>query len=382
MNFGRPIIFWVATVAAVIAVVVLLSGVLLPFVAGGVLAYLLNPIAGRIERLGINRLVATIAIIAVVIVTIGVLIVLTIPTIVSELSYFVESLPLYIRRLQTLTTDPSRPWLSKVVGEGLGEAERSFNELTSLAAGWLGAFLRSIWSGGRALISIVSLALVAPIVACYLTYDWNRMITAIDHWVPPAHRQTVRVLASEIDDTIRGFVRGQSLLCLVLAAFYASALSLIGLKHGALIGVASGLLSFIPYLGALSGLVISICVAIAQFWPESTSILLVLAIFFVGQSLADYVLAPYLVGRNVDLKPVWMLFALFAFGYLFGFVGLVIAGPLAAAIGVLMRFALRQYYASPLYAGTVPAAPLHEITGSRVPVEGLLHSAPREASHH
>jgi predicted PurR-regulated permease PerM len=382
MNFGRPIIFWVATVAAVIAVVVLLSGVLLPFVAGTVLAYLLNPIAGRIERLGINRLLATLAIITVVIVIIGVLIVLAIPTIVSELSYFVESLPLYIRRLQTLATDPSRPWLSKIVGEGLGEAERSFNELTSLAADWLGAFLRSIWSGGRALISIVSLALVAPIVACYLTYDWDRMIAAIDHWVPPAHRGTVRMLASEIDDTIRGFVRGQSLLCVVLAAFYASALSLIGLKHGALIGVASGLLSFIPYLGVLSGLVISICVAIAQFWPEGTSILLVLGIFFVGQSLADYVLAPYLVGRNVHLKPVWMLFALFAFGYLFGFVGLVIAGPLAAAIGVLMRFALRQYYASPLYAGAAPAAPLHDITGSRVAVEELLRSAPREASHH
>jgi predicted PurR-regulated permease PerM len=382
MNFGRPIIFWVATVAAVIAVVVLLSGVLLPFVAGAVLAYLLNPIAGRIERLGINRLLATLAIVTVVIVIIGILIVLAIPTIVSELSYFIESLPLYIRRLQTLATDPSRPWLSKIVGEGLGEAERSFNELTSLAADWLGAFLRSIWSGGRALISIVSLALVAPIVACYLTYDWDRMIAAIDHWVPPAHRETVRMLASEIDDTIRGFVRGQSLLCVVLAAFYASALSLIGLKHGALIGVASGLLSFIPYLGVLSGLVISICVAIAQFWPDGTSILLVLGIFFVGQSLADYVLAPYLVGRNVHLKPVWMLFALFAFGYLFGFVGLVIAGPLAAAIGVLMRFALRQYYASPLYAAAAPAAPLHDITGSRVAVEELLRSAPREASHH
>jgi predicted PurR-regulated permease PerM len=174
------------------------------------------------------------------------------------------------------------------------------------------------------------------------------MIATIDHWVPPARRETVRALASEIDKTISGFVRGQSLLCLALAAFYTSALSLIGLHHSVLIGVASGLLSFIPYLGSLSGLVISICVAIAQFWPEWRLVLVVLAVFFVGQSLADYVLAPYLVGRRVHLNPVWMMFALFAFGYLFGFVGLLIAGPLAAAIGVLMRFALRQYYASPL----------------------------------
>ena len=337
--------------AAVTAVVILLRGVLLPFVAGAVLAYLLSPIADRIERLGVNRPPATLAIVIVVVVTIATLIVLTIPVLVSELSYLIESLPSYIRRLQTLATDPSRPWLS--------------------------SFLRSIWSGGQALISILSLTVVAPIVACYLIYDWNRMIAAIDHWVPPVYRETVRMLASEIDDTIRGFVRGQSLLCLILAAFYASALSLIGLKHGAVIGIASGLLSFIPYLGVLSGLVISICVAIAQFWPEGTPILLVLAVFFVGQLLADYVLSPYLVGRNVHLKPVWMLFALFAFGYLFGFVGLLIAGPLAAAIGVLMRFALRQYYASPLYAGTAPTAPLHEITGSRVTTEELRRGAPR-----
>jgi predicted PurR-regulated permease PerM len=177
------------------------------------------------------------------------------------------------------------------------------------------------------------------------------MIAAMDHWVPPVRRETVRALASEIDKTISGFVRGQSLLCFVLAEFYGLTLSLIGLHHSVLIGVASGLLNFIPYLGSLSGLVISICVAIAQFWPDWRPVFVVLAVFFVGQSLADYVLAPYLVGRRVHLNPVWMMFALFAFGYLFGFVGLLIAGPLAAAIGVLMRFALRQYYASPLYAG-------------------------------
>jgi predicted PurR-regulated permease PerM len=191
---------------------------------------------------------------------------------------------------------------------------------------------------------------VTPIVACYLLYDWNRMIAAIDNWVPPARRETVRALAREVDDTIGGFVRGQSALCLILAVFYAAALWLLGLEHGALIGFVAGLLSFIPYLGSLSGLLISTCVAVAQFWPDWTSILIVPAIFFIGQSLADYVLSPYLVGRRVHLNPVWVMFALFAFGYLFGFVGLLIAVPLAAAIGVLMRFALRQYYASPLYA--------------------------------
>ena len=200
------------------------------------------------------------------------------------------------------------------------------------------------------MISVFSLAVVTPIVACYLVYDWERMIAVADNWVPPDRRDTVRTLAREIDDTISGFVRGQSALCLILALYYAAALSLIGLKHGLLIGLAAGLIGFVPYLGSLTGLVVSTCVAIAQFWPNWGLISLLPAIFFVGQLMADYVLSPYLVGRRVNLNPVWLLFALFAFSYLFGFVGLLIAVPLASAIGVLMRFAMRQYRASPLYA--------------------------------
>jgi predicted PurR-regulated permease PerM len=224
------------------------------------------------------------------------------------------------------------------------------------------------------LISILSLGVVAPIVAGYLLYDWDRMMGAIDNWVPPARRETVRALAREVDKTISGFVRGQSTLCLVLAIYYAVALRLIGLDHGFLIGVAAGLISFIPYLGSLSGLVISTCIAIAQFWPDWTPIWLVPAIFVVGQSLSDYVLAPYLVGRRVHLNPVWVMFALFAFGYLFGFVGLLIAVPAASAIGVLMRFAMRTYYASAYYAPAA-AGPIPQTEGSASPAtEAAVHS--------
>jgi predicted PurR-regulated permease PerM len=349
---NRPIIFWIATFAMIIAVVVLLRKVLLPFVAGAALAYLLHPIATRLERFGFNRLLSTLTIVAMIAIAIAILIVITIPRLVAEVSYFIESLPLYVRRMQTLATDPSRPWLSKMVGEGLEDTKRALDEFTSQMNIRLSTFLRSVWSGGEALISIVSLGVVAPVVACYLLYDWNRLLAVMDHWVPPARRDTVRALAVEVDDTVRGFVRGQGLLCLILAAFYASALLLIGLNHGALIGIVCGLLSFIPYLVAICGLVISLCVAIAQFFPDWTMVALVLAVFLIGELVADHVLAPYLLGQRAHLSPVWMLFALFAFGYLFGFLGLLIAGPLAAAIGVLMRFALRQYYASPLYGGS------------------------------
>jgi predicted PurR-regulated permease PerM len=357
MSFARPIVFWIALLAAFVAVLVLLRGVLLPFIAGMVLAYLLNPLVSKVERLGLSRLLATLAIVIPVVVAIIVLLILTVPIIGRELYQLIDSLPLYARRLHTLTSSSTRPWVSKIIGEGLGEAERSIGALTAQASEWFDTFLRSIWSGGRALISMFSLAVVTPIIACYLLYHWNAMIVAIDHSVPPVRRGIVRSLAREIDDTIGGFVRGQSVVCLILAVFYAGALHLIGLKHGALIGFAAGVIGFIPYLGSLLGVVVSTSIAIAQFWPDWTLIWLVPAIFLIGQSLGDYLLAPYLVSRRVHLNPVWVIFALYVFGYLFGFAGLMIAVPLAAAIGVLVRFALRQYYASPLYATSLPAYP-------------------------
>lgn len=354
MPLARPFIFWIAVLAAFIAAIVALREVLLPFVAGMVLAYLLNPVAVRIERLGLSRRLATIIIIVFTVGIFVVLLFLALPMIVRELAYFVDSLPLYIRRLHALATDSNWPWARKIIGEGLGEAERSIGDLTTLAEEWFGTFLRSVWSGGRALVTVLSLAIVTPIVAFYLLYYWKQMIVVVDNWVPPARREVVRRLAREIDDKVLGFVRGQSTVCIVLAVFYGVTLWLIGLKHGLLVGFAAGLMSFIPYLGSLSGLIVSTCIAIAQFWPNWTPIVVVPLVFLAGQSLADYVLAPYLVGRRVHLNPVWMIFALFTFGYLFGFVGLLIAVPAAAAVGVLARFALRQYYASSFYGPTAP----------------------------
>jgi len=354
MSYSSKIAFWLAISLALVAVIVSLREVLLPFVAAMALAYVLNPLASRIERLGVNRLVATLVIILVLLIAIVLVLVLTLPSAIRELAYFIDSFPTYVRQLHMLASNSDHPWVSKIIGEGLGEAEHSMGSLTALASGWLSSFLHSIWSGGRALISLFSLVIVTPIVASYLLYHWNGLIKTIDNWVPPARRETVRALAREIDNAIGGFVRGQSALCIVLAVFYAVLLWLIGLKHGALIGLTAGLISFIPYVGSLSGLTVSTCVAVAQFWPNWTSISLIPAVFLMGQSLADYVLAPYLVARRVHLNPVWVIFALFAFGYLFGFAGLVIAVPAAAAIGVITRFALRQYLESPLYATAAP----------------------------
>jgi predicted PurR-regulated permease PerM len=239
------------------------------------------------------------------------------------------------------------------VGEGF-RADTSVADLVTQGAGWLAAFLKSLWSGGTALISIFSLIVVTPVVAFYLIYDWPRMIATADALVPRPHQPTVRALASEINTGIAGFIRGQSAVCLILGAFYAVALSLTGLNFGPLIGLISGLISFIPYIGSMTGLVLSLGVAVVQFWPDWTMILVVLGIFLFGQFVEGNVLAPKLVGESVGLHPVWVMFALFAFGYLFGFVGLLLAVPLAAAIGVLARFALRRYRESSVYVGEEP----------------------------
>lgn len=351
MRLTRHMVFWVAAFVALVAILWLLRGILLPFVVGMVIAYLLNPLVTRLEHRGVSRLISTLAIVSLFLLGFVLLIILIAPIIGTQLTAFIERMPGYVTRLHALATDPSRPWLRNLVGSGFSEAD--LGEIVKQGAGWLAAFLRSLWSGGQALISIFSLVVVTPVVAFYLLYDWNRMINALDSWVPIPYRETVRALAREIDRAIAGFMRGQSGVCLILGSFYAVALTLAGLNFGFLIGLLAGLLTFIPYVGSLTGLVLAGGVAVAQFWPDWTSVLLVLGIFLAGQLVEGNVLSPKLVGESTGVHPVWLMFALFAFGYLFGFVGLLIAVPLAAAIGVLTRFALRQYLSSPLYTGVL-----------------------------
>jgi predicted PurR-regulated permease PerM len=348
--FQRQFIFWLAAVVVLVLLLWLLSEILLPFVAGLAIAYLLAPVTDRIERVGVNRLVAALLIIVLVVLIFVYLILLVAPILGGQLSSFIESVPGYVTKLQTLLSDPSRPWVQKLLGAGFNP-DKSITDLVTQGVGWLTTFLKSLWSGGRALVSLFSLIVVTPVVAFYLIYDWHRMIRTVDGWVPLPQRETVRQLAREIDAAISGFVRGQTAVCLILGSFYAVALTLSGLNFGLLIGLISGLITFIPYVGSMTGLILGLGVAVAQFWPEWSSILTVLGIFLVGQFLEGNLLAPKLVGESVGLHPVWLIFALLAFGYLFGFVGLLVAVPLAATIGVLVRFALRRYLESSLYTG-------------------------------
>ena len=289
MKAARPSVIWVGTLAAITLVVVLLHEILLPFVAGIALAYLLAPVVDRLERIGVNRTVAALGIVGLFIIGVGGVLVLVIPLLATEIAAFIEKVPEYITRLQAFANDPGRPWLRKLIGEGLNDAEQSAGQIASLAADWIPTFLRSLWSDSQAVISILSLMVVTPIVTIYLLMDWKNLIALIDRSIPKGEREHILVLASELDDTIAGFLRGQGTIGLVLALYYALALWLIGLNHGILIGLAAGLISFIPYLGSFTGLVLSLCVAVLQFWPSWTMIPVVLGIFLAGQAIADYV---------------------------------------------------------------------------------------------
>ncbi|WP_201842037.1 AI-2E family transporter [Microvirga zambiensis] len=200
------------------------------------------------------------------------------------------------------------------------------------------------------------------------------MTTTLDGWVSAKHREDVRVLGREIHETVAGFVRGQSVICLILAVFYAAALRLTGLNHAILIGITAGLISFVPFLGLGIGLVVATCVAVAQFWPDWTPLAAVAGTFLIGEILADYVLSPRIIGNRVKLNPVWLIFALFAFGYLFGFVGLLVAIPLAASLGAVLRFTI----ARALTAGDPDAAPHSYAVDVTRP--GPEASRPRQAS--
>ena len=349
MALERQVIFWIVALAVFCGVVWLLSPVLLPFVAGMALAYLLDPIANRIESLGVNRAVATFVMIlglAVLLVVLGILVV---PVIANQATSFIEHLPTYTARVQALVNQYGKPWLDKLsIG---GPSNVNVAELVKNASGPALVFLTSLWSGGQALISIVSLLVITPVVAFYMLIDWKRIVAAIDDLLPRDHASTVRALLREIDRAIAGFMRGQTSICLILALYYMAGFSLAGLNFGLLIGLSAGILTFIPYVGSFVAIAIGTGMALLQFWPDWMHIGFVLGIGVVGQVLESYALSPYLVGASVGLHPVWLMFALFAFGYLFGFTGLIVAIPLSAAVAVLVRFALRQYRESRMYLG-------------------------------
>lgn len=347
----HQVIFWAIALAIFIIFLMFFSSILLPFVVGMALAYFLDPVADRLETLGLSRLSATIAILVLFILLFALSLMLVIPLLVSQAIEFIDRLPSLIVRLQSLLSSDNI-LLPTWITDQYAAIKDNFSSALSEGAGFISALLKQIWNSGIALVDIASLFVITPVVAFYLLLDWDDMVAKVDSWIPRDHVGTVRDLAAKMDHAIAGFVRGQGSLCIILGIFYAVGLSLVGLNFGLLIGIFAGLISFVPYVGSLVGLALSLGVALVQFWPDYVMIFLVALVFGAGQFLEGNILQPKLVGERIGLHPVWLMFALLAFASMFGFVGMLIAVPAAAMVGVLVRFALERYLASELYKGS------------------------------
>ncbi|MEO9614678.1 MAG: AI-2E family transporter [Nitratireductor sp.] len=350
-SLRRQVLFWLIAAALLILFLLIFSSILLPFVAGMVLAYFLDPVADKLESYGLSRLAATIVILIGFLLAFVLALMVIVPILATQLADFGAKLPDYFSRLQALVMNIDPAWLERTIGVNSQSLREALSSLISSGAGFLTGLFQSLWSSGMAIINIAGLLVVTPVVAFYMLLDWDRMIETVDGWVPREHVGTVRQLATDINTATAGFLRGQGTLCLILGVMYAVGLTVVGLNFGLLIGLVAGLISFIPYIGSLVGLTLSVGVAFVQFWPDWMMVAAVAAIFFGGQFIEGNILQPKLVGKSVGLHPVWLMFALFAFGTLFGFVGLLIAVPAAAAVAVLVRFALARYLASPMYRG-------------------------------
>lgn len=324
----------------------MMGNVLLPFITGMAIAYFLDPVADKLEAAGFSRSLATTIITLVAVVVILILLIVLIPLLVRQTAEFVSALPEYVAQFQR--------FIRGRFPEAFQEGSAVWQGLTSVIE-----FIRSkggdlanaLLASAFTIVDVAIFMIVAPVVAFYMLLDWDRMIATIDSWIPRDHLEQIRDLARQVDSVLAGFVRGQMTVCSILGAFYAVALMLVGLQFGVVVGLIAGLLTFIPYVGSIIGGLLSIGLALFQFWDDPIWIGAVVVIFVIGQMLEGNFLTPKLVGRSVGLHPVWLMFALSAFGSFLGFTGMLIAVPVAAMLGVFFRFGVGQYLGGRLYKG-------------------------------
>jgi len=351
MRVERQVLFWLAAGLALVMAVLLLKDVLLPFLIGIVIAYALNPAADRLASWGLSRMLASALIVAALLIVIALLLVFLVPMLVNQVQQMSLSLPAEFERLRGVVDTKARELLGSRFPDFQAALDRAVAELASNWSSVAGVVAKSLWAQGLALVNFLSLLLITPLVVFYLLVDWHPMLDKIETWLPRDHKATITRLAGEINGAISAFIRGQGLVCLVLGLLYAVGLTWAGLRYGLIIGLATGLFSFVPFVGWALGLITAATLAMLQFWPDTVPLLKVLAVFAAGQTIDAAFLSPKIVGSKIGLHPVWLIAALFVFSYLFGFAGLLVAVPVAAAVAVLVRFALEVYLSSSIYRG-------------------------------
>ena len=337
---------WSIAAIAFMVLMWLLGDIILPFILGAAIAYLLDPIADWFEAKGMSRALGVSIITLLSLLAFVLMILLVIPTLIEQTTALFASLPELANNLQNFLT---RRFPALVDSEST--IRQSLASLGSMLSSKGAELLNGAVASVSSIVSILMLLVIVPVVAFYLLLDWDRLVARIDELLPRDHAPTIRKLAAEIDQTLAGFLRGQGTVCFLLGLYYCIGLFLVGLDFGLVVGAFAGALTFIPYIGALLGGAAALGLALFQFWGDWTMIAIVAAIFFSGQMLEGNVLTPKLVGSSVGLHPVWLLFALSVFGSLFGFVGMLVAVPVAASLGVIVRFFIDQYMQGRLYKG-------------------------------
>jgi predicted PurR-regulated permease PerM len=347
--------YWGIALFAFFVVLWFLGSVILPFLVGGALAYFLDPVADRLERLGLSRVAATSVITLMGVMVLALMILAVIPTLIEQLTALINAAPEIARKMQIFLVERF-PELS----DGTSTIRRTLAEIGAAIQAKGAALAEGVLTSALTLLSAMVFIVVVPVVTFYLLLDWDHMVARLDALLPRDHANVVRQLATEINAALAAFVRGQLSVCLALGTFYSVALMVAGLQFGLVVGAIAGAITFIPYVGSLVGGSLAIGLALFQFWGDWVSIGIIAGIFAIGQFVEGNILTPKLVGKSVGLHPVWLLFALSAFGSLFGFVGLLVAVPVAAALGVLTRFAISQYHGSLLYQGIAGRIPEDE----------------------
>jgi predicted PurR-regulated permease PerM len=333
-----------------------LGPVLTPFAAAALVAYLGDPLVDRLQRWGLSRTMAVVVVFAAMTLLVGLVLLLLLPLLVRQIGHLVEQLPHYVEWLRVQL----EPMLVRYAGLAPGHLDGAqlvellqshWREASGVAAGMVGVVARS----GSTVLAWLANLLVIPVVVFYLLRDWDLLLVRVHELLPRHLEPTVTRLARESDGVLGAFLRGQLLVMLALSAFYVLGLWAVGLDLALLIGMGAGLVSFVPYLGAIVGIGTGVIAAFVQYqdWLHP---LLVMAVFALGQTLEGTVLTPKLVGDRIGMHPVAVIFAVLAGGQLFGFLGILVALPVAAVAMVLLRHAHERYLASGLY-GAAPAVP-------------------------
>lgn len=350
MTATRQLVFWSVGIVLLGLALHILSPIMLPFVVGLAVAYFLDPAVIWLGRHKVNRTLATIMILTLFFGAILLVLAFIAPLVQAQVVDFVKQAPEVFGRFQDLVARLLARASQELSPENIEQLKAAAGGLAGNAIKFTGELVTKLWSGGLAFLNLLSLIFISPVVAFYVLRDWDRIVAKVDGWLPRDHAPTIRRLVGEADAMIAGYVRGISTVCVILAVFYGGALTAIGLDFGLVIGLVAGLISFIPFVGATVGFIVSVGVAIVQF-GEVTPVALTAGIFVVGQVLEGNFLTPKLVGDRIQLHPVWVIFALLAGGLLFGFVGVLLAVPVAAVVGVLARFFINEYLKSRIYRG-------------------------------